>query len=131
MKRPALFAATVGVVCAMWWWMRPEDALPAPRVAAHALAIKAARPDMDGEELLRRAAAADELVAGRSRADVQAAINDMLSEPVSDDDARAWYETHRDIFGQRTFHQSRFTVQKIVARERALARLRAGDLPDR
>ena len=82
-------------------------------------------------ELLRRAAAADELAAGRSRADVQAAIDDMLSEPVSDEDAHAWYETYREIFGQRTFDQSRFTVQMIVARERALARLRAGDLPER
>lgn len=105
----------------------PEKPAMSDSRAARIFDMAAMRPDMpygtmsrladDSDRIRERLGSSDDEAVGRA---VRQRLRDVH---VSEQEARKWYAEHREIFGRRSFEESRFSVERLVAIERVRAEL--------
>ena len=100
------------------------DAPPTPQRTLDLLTIE---PSLGRREVATLLADSD-LVRAEVRAqgeeDVgQAVLSRLAAVQVSEADARAYYDQQRALFGSRSFEESRYTVEQLLAIERTRAEL--------
>lgn len=98
----------------------------APRVSAKrkfaALLAAPERSPQDSEALLLQSDSIRAQLEEQGEVDVGAAMRTRLREvEVEEDDARAWFEEHRETFGARSFAQSRQAIERLIAIEQVRA----------
>lgn len=103
----------MGAALSLWWAQAPP---PAPSLTSvdRAVAIHSLRPAATPAEVAGLLVADD-----RARADLGGAVPGALAQrlaavEVTDAEARAWYDAHREVFGHRSFATSQEVVDQLV-----------------
>ncbi len=95
-----------------------------------ALLAGSQRSASEDEALLARSDAMRSALEERGEEDIGAAIRTRLRDvEVDEASARAWFEAHREVFGARSFEQSRHSVERLIAIERVREDLDPGAEP--
>ena len=77
------------------------------------------RSAQERRRLLEQSDTIREQLAEEGEEDVGAAMRSRLREvEVSKEDAREWFDEHRETFGSRSFEHSRYAIDRLIAIER-------------
>ena len=94
----------------------------AKRRATRIFRIAAQNPGLrydEAETLVEQSDQMREQVDELGEQDLGDAIRERLAEvEVDEGEAVAWFQAHREVFGSRSFEQSRHTVERLIAIER-------------
>ncbi len=130
-----LFALACGLLLTAWLQNpapAPSETLQAARQdlpvpAQRALDLLMIEPNLGHTERRALIAASDRVrrtLQALGEEDVGQAVLSRLAEArISQDEARAYYERHRELFGRRSFEASSWTIRQLIAIERTRAEL--------
>lgn len=91
-------------------------AAPSARRRFDAAALAPNIPDEERRALLEESDEIRHELEAQGEQDVGSALRSRLHDAeVSEAEARAWYAEHRELFGQRSFEQSKRSIEQLVA----------------